>query len=1439
MAKARTSNSKKESVSKKAILKDLVSGDFLESVLDAITDGITVINRDLSIDYINQSLAHFYGYESTNEVLGMKCHKAFREKKTQCAHCPTDEIFQSGKPHHALHSSFDAHGNEIFWDIYFYPIYDEEGDVARVVEYSRNITKEKVLESQIQESERKIAEILSVSRDLIAEVDLNLKCNFISDNVEDFTGYTREEMLKADSLMEFATPESQETVARYVKARIQGKPAPTLYEIDMIHKDGSIIPVEVSIQLLKEEGKMTGSVVTVRNIVERKATQEALKESEKLYRTLVEMSPDGIVLTDMDTNIIMTNTNGAKNMGYKPEEVVGMSAFDLMAPEDQPRILEYVNDIIETGKVENAEFNFMHKDGVTRIPIEFNAALVYDGKGEPEAFMGIARNIEERKKIQEQTRQANERLQYLLSTTSAIIYTAKAEGDFGATFVSENILQMTGFKASNFIKKENFWMDHIHPDDRSEVSTAISSLFNEDSFAYNYRFKCKSGKYIWVRDEMKLARDSEGKPLEIVGFWMDINDQVEAEYALKESEEKYSNLFQNSNDAIIIHDPKGKIMDANKRALKLFGFSKKELLKKKVLNLHPKNDLAKSKKAFKSIEKKGFVQFEINFINKKGETFPTEVSSSLFEIGNRKVIQGIIRDIKERKKAEEALRESEEMYRSLIETSPDAITVTDLEGKITYVSQRAVEFTGFTKPEELIGRNAFEFIAPEDQEIAAKNLQNTLETGYLRNTEYTMLKKDGTKYIGELNAAVIKDAHGNPRAFIGNTRDVTERKKAEEALRYRLQFEEIITTFSTHFINLRTEEIDVAINLALKEIGEFADVDRSYVLLLRDHGSKINNAYEWCAEGISSKKELFDGFPTSSLKWGFDRLKKLFPLDIPNVNALPKEASKEKKLLKKADIKSVVAVPIVISGALYGVLGFDCVTERTKWSDDTISILRVVSDILANALERKRVEEAARESEEKFRSLAEKSPSMIFINQMGEIVYANEACEEIMGYTRAELYSPDFNFMTLIAPESINMVKRSFEKHKKGAEVHPFEYTLLKKDGTRLETIIATKLISFEGKPAILGIITDISERKKAEEEIKELKDFSESIVESMAEGIMILDTDGFVTFINPKIEEVLGYSSTELVGTHWDNILPADYHRKMRDTFSENKMGRQDRFEGVLLKKNKTEFPALISASPQMKDDRFEGVLIVITDISDRKKEHFAREELMKYKIKRGTSYLIEEKKLERSKDVVTELYKNHFDGIIITREHPEKIRTETKLNLPIFWMTNDPKDKSSVKPQFSLLEKIIDDNIDRNTFVFLDRFDYIVTQNSFMEALNFVQHLNEIFYARKSILVISLDPDTLSTQELSLLEKETSVIEKKEKERLSADLIDLLEYVNRFNRIGESPSYSQVTEEFKITRTTARKRIKELVLKGLISEKKSGRFKFLVITESGKESL
>ena len=134
------------------------------------------------------------------------------------------------------------------------------------------------------------------------------------------------------------------------------------------------------------------------------------------------------------------------------------------------------------------------------------------------------------------------------------------------------------------------------------------------------------------------------------------------------------------------------------------------------------------------------------------------------------------------KRIEEALWEAEEMYKTLVKTFPDAVTVGDLEGYITDVSQRTLELHGFKHAEELLGISAFELIAEEEREKAMINLTKTMKEGFVRNIEYTLLRKDGTRFIGELNASLIKDAHGKPKGFIATTRDVTVRKRAEEEL---------------------------------------------------------------------------------------------------------------------------------------------------------------------------------------------------------------------------------------------------------------------------------------------------------------------------------------------------------------------------------------------------------------------------------------------------------------------------------------------------------------------------------------------------------------------------------------------------------------------------------------------------------------------------------
>ena len=149
----------------------------------------------------------------------------------------------------------------------------------------------------------------------------------------------------------------------------------------------------------------------------------------------------------------------------------------------------------------------------------------------------------------------------------------------------------------------------------------------------------------------------------------------------------------------------------------------------------------------------------------------------------------------------------------------------------------------------------------------------------------------------------------------------------------------------------------------------------------------------------------------------------------------------------------------------------------------TTALFSINEQLQKEIIERKMAEEVLRESEEKFRGLAEQLPNMIFINRKGRIVYVNRTCEEITGYKKEEFYSPDFAFFSLIAPEFLDLFKENFKKHLEGKEVPPYEYAILTKEGKRIDAILTTKLIRYEGESAVLGIVTDITERKKMGEE--------------------------------------------------------------------------------------------------------------------------------------------------------------------------------------------------------------------------------------------------------------------------------------------------------------------------------------------------------------------
>ncbi len=270
--------------------------------------------------------------------------------------------------------------------------------------------------------------------------------------------------------------------------------------------------------------------------------------------------------------------------------------------------------------------------------------------------------------------------------------------------------------------------------------------------------------------------------------------------------------------------------------------------------------------------------------------------------------------------------------------------------------------------------------------------------------------------------------------------------------------------------------------------------------------------------------------------------------------------------------------------------------------------------------------EKLRESEEKFRSLAEQSPNMIFINKRGRVVYANRKCEEVMGYRRVEFYSPDFDFMGLVAPEYRHTISTSFNRHTKGEEVSPVEYTLLTKEDRRIDAILTTKLIRYEGGTAILGTVTDITERKRAEEALQERELRYRNII-TQADGVAYqLDwVKQTYTFIDEGIERLTGYTSHEITPELFESLIEEKIQYTSRDSAMTSEASHRIGGDTAILYRadyrlrttdGRTVWAADSAVQLRDFDGKLVGTLGMLQDITDRKRmERKLRESEERYR--------------------------------------------------------------------------------------------------------------------------------------------------------------------------------------------------------------------------------
>ena len=285
----------------------------------------------------------------------------------------------------------------------------------------------------------------------------------------------------------------------------------------------------------------------------------------------------------------------------------------------------------------------------------------------------------------------------------------------------------------------------------------------------------------------------------------------------------------------------------------------------------------------------------------------------------------------------------------------------------------------------------------------------------------------------------------------------------------------------------------------------------------------------------------------------------------------------------------------------------------------------VIMVIARDVTAREKAKQKLRESEEKFRNLAEQSPNMIFTNKKGRVVYANKRCEETMGYKRTEFYSPEFDFLTLIAPEYRERAKDNFRMHMDEEEdVHPLEYALVTKDGRRIEAILTTRLTSYEGEKAILGTVTDITQLKKAEQEVKESEEMFRALFTDNPLAAVVVDPEFRILDVNPRFEELFGWTESEIRGRNIDQVVVPEDKLKEAEILDSQSGAKQVFLETVRKRKDGSLVPVSISTSSIAVEGRRIGYVALYRDITERKKmedelRHYSEhlEELVEEKTK------------------------------------------------------------------------------------------------------------------------------------------------------------------------------------------------------------------------------
>ena len=825
------------------------------------------------------------------------------------------------------------------------------------------------------------------------------------------------------------------------------------------------------------------------DITERQRAEEALHESRERLRVQLQHMPIACILHDAEGRFVDWNPAAERIFGYTAAEALGHTC-DLIVP---PAARGHVHDVLRrtlAGEALPPSSNEnLTKDGRT-IRCRWINTPIADAQGRITGLLSMAEDITERV----QARQALLQTREDMDRAQAVSHTGSWRLDLTTNLLqwSKETWRIFALPEGTPLSYEAF-LNAVHPDDLARVRERWSAALRGEANDVEFRILA-AGAVKWVRARSSLELGPDGTPRAAFGTVQDITDRKQADEALRRSEQRYRALAETAHDLIYIIGRDDRVEYVNSFAAAHLRRSPQEVVGQPRAALFPPEAAARQARNLQHVLATGEpTQAEDRVPFPGGDLWlHTSLTPLRNEAGEIVSVLGISRDITGRKRIEEALQASERKFRDLAEGMPDGASLV-VDGKFVWVNPAYCRMFGY-REEELLGQSIEKTIAPEMRQAMMQRLAYRLE-GKSVPTQYEAvgLRKDGTRFDLE-NSVKVVDVGGRP-GVQSVMRDITERKRAERALaQSEKKYRDLIETTGTGFVIVDPQ-------------GRVLDANARYVSLT----------------GHERRQEILGRCVT---EW-----------TAPDEVELNRAAVR--RCFEQGSIRGFVVHYVDRSGKRTPIEIHATVVP----GPDGPQILTLCHDIT----ERKRIEDALRASEERYRAVTEHALDCIFCKDTERrYTFCNPAVLRLLGRTADEVLGKTAE--DVLPPEGAQLIREPDEATLRGETINRIGTLRLGSDERVFHTV-QVPLRDAQGRVVgLTGISRDITERRRAEEALRASEERYRAITENAADAIFCKDTERRYTFVNPVGLRIIGRRAEEVLGKTPEELFDPGDAATIRD---------------------------------------------------------------------------------------------------------------------------------------------------------------------------------------------------------------------------------------------------------------------------------------------------